>query len=151
MYTSLIKFFVSTLILLTTSIVSFGQSEKVVVETAEGTIITTQEVDGEIFTIVDEPAKFPGGMPALREYLSRNIKYPQSAVDKNREGKCYIEFVVSEDGTITRIKVKKGVRKCRECNAEAVRVIKEMPKWEPGKVNGKPVNSTFSLPISFKL
>ncbi|MDR0801333.1 energy transducer TonB [Fluviicola sp.] len=104
-----------------------------------------------IYDIVDENADFPGGRAALLKYLSENIKYPQTAVEMGIQGKSYLQFVVSENGFISNVKVKKGVTDCPECDQEAIRVIKGMPKWTPGKVNGKAVNSTFSLPVSFKL
>lgn len=104
-----------------------------------------------IYDIVDESADFPGGRAALLKYLSENIKYPQTAVEMGLQGKCYLQFVVSENGFISNVKVKKGVTDCPECDQEAIRVVKGMPKWTPGKVNGKAVNSTFSLPVSFKL
>lgn len=104
-----------------------------------------------IYDVVDEPADFPGGMAAARAYLGNNIKYPQTAVDMSIEGKCYLKFIVSESGNISNVKVVRGVQDCPECDAEAVRVIKSMPNWKPGKVNGKAVNSTFTLPVQFKL
>lgn len=104
-----------------------------------------------IYDVVDEPADFPGGMAAARAYLANNIKYPQTAVDMGIEGKCYLKFIVSESGNISNVKVVRGVQDCPECDADAIRVIKSMPNWKPGKVNGKPVNSTFTLPVQFKL
>ena len=104
-----------------------------------------------IYEFVDEPADFPGGRAALLKYLSENIRYPQVAQEMGIQGKCYIQFVVSENGYISNVKLKKGVTDCPECDAEAMRVVKGMPKWSPGKNNGKPVNSLFSLPVTFKL
>jgi periplasmic protein TonB len=104
-----------------------------------------------IYDIVDEVADFPGGRAALLKYLSENIHYPQVAQEMGIQGKCYIQFVVSENGFISNVKVKKGVTDCPECDKEAMRVVKGMPKWSPGKNNGKAVNSIFSLPVTFKL
>jgi len=104
-----------------------------------------------VYEFVDEPADFPGGMDSLRRFLSYNLKYPKRAIDKNLQGKCYIVFVVTDSGTIGDVKVKKGVPNCPECDEEAIRVIKLMPHWKPGKVKNKNVNSYFSLPISFTL
>jgi periplasmic protein TonB len=109
------------------------------------------KVDPVIYDVVDEPADFPGGMAAARAYLGNNIKYPQTAVDMGIEGKAYLKFIVSESGNISNVKVIRGVQDCPECDAEAIRVIKSMPDWKPGKVNGKAVNSTFTLPVQFKL
>ena len=102
----------------------------------------------EIFTYVDEPATFKGN---LKQYLADNIKYPQTAVELGIEGKCYLLFVVSASGNISNVEVKRGVPDCPECDKEAVRVVKGMPNWTPGKNGGKAVNSTFNLPVSFKL
>lgn len=105
----------------------------------------------EVYTFVDEVAEFPGGAVELRKYLAEHIKYPQTAVEMGLEGKCYLTFVVSENGYISNVKVKKGVTDCKECDEEAIRVVKSMPRWKPGKLNGKEVNSVFSLPVTFKL
>jgi protein TonB len=104
-----------------------------------------------IYDVVDEPAEFPGGMGAVKAYLANNIKYPQTAVDMSIEGKCYLKFVVSENGYISNVTVIRGVQDCPECDAEAIRVIKSMPNWKPGKINGKAVASKFTLPVQYKL
>ncbi len=105
----------------------------------------------ELYTVVDVPADFPGGMSAFKEYLSKNMVYPKKALDEKIEGKCYVQFVVAEKGYISNVRVIRGVVSCPECDAEAVRIIKSMPNWTPGKVNGNNVNSTFNLPVQFKL
>jgi protein TonB len=104
-----------------------------------------------IYDFVDEQAEFPGGMIELKKYLANNIRYPQTAVEMGLEGKCYLTFVVSENGYISNVKVKRGVTDCKECDDEAIRVVKAMPKWKPGKVNGTAVNQHYSLPVTFKL
>jgi TonB family protein len=109
----------------------------------------TQEVI--VYDVVDEPAEYPGGMSAAREYIKNNMKYPQTATDMGIEGKSYLKFIISTTGDISNVKVVRGVQDCPECDQEAIRLIKSMPKWEPGKINGKPVNSTFTLPVQFKL
>lgn len=110
-----------------------------------------EEKKPEIFTFVDEPAEFPGGMAALRKFLGENLNYPQTAVELEIEGKCYLQFVVSSQGNISNVNVQRGVPDCPECDKEAIRVVKSMPKWKAGKNAGKEVNSTFNLPITFKL
>jgi protein TonB len=126
---------------------AFAKQTEVVVKKEE----KVEKKEEVIYDIVDEPAEPNGGMAALKRYLAENIKYPQTAVEMGLEGKCYLQFVVSENGYISNVKVKKGVTDCPECDQEAIRVVKAMPKWTPGKINGKAVNSTFSLPVSFKL
>ncbi|WP_343635689.1 energy transducer TonB [Fluviicola sp.] len=103
-----------------------------------------------MYPVLDEPAEFPGGMSALKEYLKTNVKYPESAKEKEIAGKCYVQFIVNELGDVANAQVKKGVIDCPECDKEAVRIVNTMPRWTPGKIKGKPVKSTFTLPIIFK-
>lgn len=104
-----------------------------------------------IYDVVDEPAEYARGLNGLQMFMAENLKYPQTAVESGIEGKCYLQFVVSAHGYISNVKVKKGVADCPECDQEAVRMVKTMPKWIPGKINGKAVNSIFVLPVTFKL
>lgn len=105
--------------------------------------------DTEVSSDPDTPATFPDGEFKMVEYLKDNLKYPESAKKKGIEGKVYIQFVVEKDGSIADVKVMRGV--CEELDAEAVRVIKAMPKWKPGEQEGKPVRTTMMLPINFKI
>lgn len=105
--------------------------------------------DPEVF--VDEPAQFPGGMDKLKPYLRDKINYPQIAIELNLQGKCFTKFVVSKTGEISNVTVERGVPDCKECDKEAVRVIKGMPLWTPGKIKGRAVDSYFNLPVTFKL
>lgn len=107
--------------------------------------------DNYIHPVVDIPAEFPRGKEALNYYLAENLTYPQSALDKKLEGKCFLRFVVSKKGNISNVQVMRGVIGCAECDKEAIRLVKAMPLWIPGIVGGKPVNSEVSLPVSFKL
>ena len=94
-------------------------------------------------------AEFPGGMPALREFLAANCHYPKEAREKGQQGIVMLEFVVEKDGTISTITVLRGV--CEALDEEAIRVVKAMPKWKPGENNGQPCRSYFQLPITFAL
>lgn len=105
----------------------------------------------EIATFVEEDAEFPGGYAEMMRYFGRNMKYPEIAVQAGIEGKATLRFVVGKDGSISNVTVTKGVPNCPECDREAVRVVKSMPKWKPGKNGGKPVTSYFSMPVTFKL
>lgn len=105
----------------------------------------------EIATFVEEDAEFPGGYPEMMRFFSKNMKYPEIAVQAGIEGKATLRFVVGKDGSISKVTVTKGVPNCPECDREAVRVVKSMPKWKPGKNGGKPVTSYFSMPVTFKL
>ncbi len=105
----------------------------------------------EIFSDPEEPAGFPGGHEAMNKFLRNNLVYPQTAIELNLQGKCYVQFVVDVDGSISNVKIKRGVPDCPECDKEAIRVVKSMPKWNPGKLNSKPVGSSINLPIIFKM
>ena len=96
-------------------------------------------------------AEFVGGLQALKQYLSNNLRYPQTAIDRGVSGKCHLKFVVSTTGNISNVTVVKGVPNCPECDSEAMRVVMGMPNWIPARLNGEPVNSWFNLPISFKM
>lgn len=105
----------------------------------------------EIFTIVEEQAEFPGGISAMQKYLGSNIQYPPMARDAGISGKCFLKFIVSETGDISNVEVLKGVSGCPDCDREAVRVVKSMPKWKPAKMTGRSVKCYFTLPVSFRI
>jgi protein TonB len=107
------------------------------------------ETETQIFTVVENEPEFPGGMEALYKYLAQNIKYPQLARDNNITGKVYVTFVVEKDGSIANPKVLRDIG--GGCGAEAIRVVKSMPKWTPGKQRGKAVRVQFNLPVNFNL
>ncbi len=103
----------------------------------------------EIFTIVEKMPEFPGGIQALFSYLGKNIEYPDLAKDAKIEGKVYITFVVNSKGEIDNVMVLRGIG--GGCDEEAVRVVKSMPTWIPGKQRGKSVKVQYNLPINFIL
>jgi protein TonB len=103
----------------------------------------------EIFTIVEKMPEFPGGTEQLFKYLGKNIEYPPMAKDAGIKGKVYVTFVVDKDGSITDVKVLRGIG--GGCDEEAIRVVKGMPKWNPGKQRGKSVRVQYNLPINFIL
>ena len=102
-----------------------------------------------IFTIVKIEPGFPGGEEALFSFLVTNIRYPQIAKEKNITGLVIVTFVVEKDGSLTNIQVLKNIG--GGCGDEAVRIIKMMPDWIPGKQNELPVRVQFNLPVRFKL
>ncbi len=106
-------------------------------------------VEEQIFTVVENDPEFPGGMDALYKYLGQNIKYPQLARDNGITGKVYVTFVVEKDGSIANPKVLRDIG--GGCGQEAIRVVKSMPKWTPGKQRGKAVRVQFNLPVNFSL
>lgn len=105
----------------------------------------------DVFTIVEEPASFPGGIEAMKIFISKNLRYPEKMKEAAVQGKVYLKFIVSESGELSDVKVLRGLPDCPECDMEAIRVVKAMPKWVPGKNNGKAVKSYYNLPVSFKL
>ena len=105
-------------------------------------------------SIVSDPeqkAEFNGGRSEMNKFLAKNITYPRGAIKANLQGKCYVRMVVEKDGTISDVKVLRGVPNCSECDAEAIRVIQAMPKMVPAKHSGETVRSHFNLPINFSL
>lgn len=109
-----------------------------------------EEVEEEkVFMVVEKQPSFPGGEQARMEYLSENIEYPQLARESGIQGTVYVTFVVEKDGSITDVRVLRGIG--GGCDEEAIRVVKNMPKWEPGEQRGKPVRVQFNMPIRFTL
>jgi len=106
-------------------------------------------VEAEIFQIVESMPDFPGGDEARLTYLRDNIKYPQIARESNISGTVHVTFVVEKDGRVTDIRILRGIG--GGCDEEAMRVIKAMPRWKPGKQRGKPVRVQFNMPIKFTL
>lgn len=110
----------------------------------------TVPAGNEIFTFVEVPPKFPGGDPALAKFLSSNIRYPHAATEKGTQGTIFISFIVKADGSIADVKTV-GKPKGDGLEEEGVRVVEAMPKWTPGRQNGKHVNVQYNLPIRFTL
>jgi len=105
--------------------------------------------DGDVYFIVEEMPVYPGGDIALRKFISENVKYPDIAKKNGIQGKVYVTFVVDIDGSITGAKIARGVDP--SLNKESLRVVNALPKWIPGKENGKPVKVQYTVPISFAL
>lgn len=110
-----------------------------------------EKKDPVIETVVDELAEYPGGRKALLKFLSENIQYPDIARELGLSGKAVLKFVVGVDGKISSVSVIRGVKDCKECDNEAIRVIRKMQPWAPAKKNGKVVPSYFTLPVEFIL
>lgn len=106
-------------------------------------------VEEEIFTIVEDMPTFPGGEKAMFEYLGKNTKYPTLAKESGIQGVVYVTFVIEKDGSVSDVKVLRGIG--GGCDEEAVRVVKSMPSWAPGKQRGKPVKVQYNLPYRFVL
>lgn len=100
---------------------------------------------------LDESARFPGGTAEMMRFLGTHLKYPSIGQELGIQGKCFMQFVVRKNGEISNVKVIRGIQDYPEFSQEATRVIKMMPKWQPGKDKGKVVDSYFQLPIQFRL
>lgn len=107
--------------------------------------------DTTVYAMVEKQPEFVGGIPAMAKFINQNIKYPASALNAGISGKCFLKFIVNETGEISNIEVLRGVEGCPDCDEEAIRVLKAMPKWNAGLINGKPVKTYFTLPISYKM
>ena len=128
--------------------------ENTQMEEYKAPVVATQAVEeevaeAEIFTVVEEAPSYPGGDEARIRFLQENIKYPQMARESGIQGTVYVTFVVEKNGSVTDVKVLRGIG--GGCDEEAIRVIQAMPPWNPGKQRGKPVRVQFNMPIRFVL
>ncbi|HEY6160329.1 MAG TPA: TonB family protein [Bacteroidia bacterium] len=105
--------------------------------------------DPEVFTYAEEMPKFPGGDTEWYKYIQKNIIYPEMEKEAGVQGRVYVSFVVNTDGSISDVKLEKGVSGGPGLNKEAMRVISHMPQWTPGKINGKPVRVKMVLPVNY--
>ncbi|MGV9013091.1 MAG: energy transducer TonB [Flavobacteriales bacterium] len=107
-----------------------------------------EEVTYDLAAVQEQP-EFQGGMAQMYGYLKKNIKYPDMEFDAGIQGKVYVEFVVEKDGSVEDVSVRRGVSP--GLDKEALRAVRSMPKWSPGKMNGKAVKVRFTIPVDFKL
>ena len=129
-----------------------GTNEETGVDIAtlqENKVIVASEEPEKIFEVVEQPPSYPGGDAALMEYLNNNISYPTIAQELNIQGKVTCSFVVGKDGSIQDVRVERSVD--GSLDKEAVRVIKSMPRWIPGRQGGNAVKVKYYLPVSFRL
>ncbi|MDP4269756.1 MAG: energy transducer TonB [Bacteroidota bacterium] len=117
-------------------------------KTSDSTV-KMQDIEETCYIIVEEMPEFPGGADSLKKFLSKNIVYPKDAIEKKIEGMVICSFIVKADGRISDIQIIRGINP--SLNVEAIRVIKKMSKWIPGKQVGKPIPVKFTLPIRFTL
>lgn len=105
--------------------------------------------DGKVYDVVEEMPQYPGGIEAMMTFLRDNLKYPAELAEQNIQGRVIVQFVVDKEGNVTNPTVMRSVDP--QLDAEALRVVKAMPKWTPGKVGGKAVNVKYTLPVTFAL
>lgn len=108
-----------------------------------------KEKEQQVFDMVEQMPKFPGGQSALMQWLSTNMKYPKIAAENGIEGRVYVLFIVRSTGEITDIKIARSVDP--SLDEEAIRTISRMPKWIPGKQGGEAVNVRYTMPLTFRL
>jgi len=116
---------------------------------AQKTVVSQKNQKEEPFDVVEDMPAFPGGMEAMIQFISNNIQYPADAQKQKVDGRVLVNFVVEKDGSITEVKVIKPT--FPSLDAEAVRVVKAMPKWKPGYQKGQAVRVQFTMPINFSL
>ncbi|GCD78092.1 cell envelope biogenesis protein TonB [Thermaurantimonas aggregans] len=111
--------------------------------------VKEDESENVLFAVVEIKPEFPGGREALMRYLAENIKYPQIARELNIQGVVIVQFTVDKSGQIRDVEIARGIG--GGCDEEALRVVKNMPAWSPGRQNNRPVNVRYALPIRFAL
>jgi len=109
----------------------------------------TEVIDDTPFIVVEDEPQFPGGEAARKEFLAKNINFPRAAKEVGIDGTVYLTFVIERDGSVTDVRILRGIG--GGCDEEAVRVVKSMPNWIPGKQRGKPVRVQFNMSIKFIL
>jgi protein TonB len=119
--------------------------------TSEGKDTIHTIFESESYFGITKEAEYPGGLIAMSTFITNNIIYPENAILKNIEGKCYLKFIIDRHGNVDNITVIRGIAGCPECEIEAIRVLKLMPKWDPAEIHGNPTESWFELPINFTL
>ena len=112
-------------------------------------VVTEAPVEEEVFDMVEQAPQFPGGPAELMAWLGKNIRYPVIAQENGIQGRVICQFVVGSDGSVRDVKVMRGVDP--SLDKEAIRVIQSMPKWIPGRQNGKAVSVRYTLPVMFRL
>ncbi|MDO4159110.1 MAG: energy transducer TonB [Prevotellaceae bacterium] len=126
----------------------FGKDDNNVIEEQKlNTVLVSP--DSVVYNVVEVMPEFPGGMNAMMGFFIKNIKYPADAIAEKVEGRVIVRFVIDADGKVCDVEIVKSVSK--SIDAEALRVVKAMPTWIPGKINGKAVRVRFTVPVIFKL
>lgn len=126
------------------------QPETVAIDKISKNVEINDTIEGQIYQVVEKQPEFPGGMTALMKHLRDNIRYPDEARKQNKQGRCFVGFVVETDGSISDITIKKSAGD-EALDKEAMRVVSTMPKWKPGTQGGEAVRVQFTLPISYRL
>lgn len=115
----------------------------------EQVVVQAPEEEPQVFEVAEQMPRFPGGTAALMKFISKHLKYPQTAVDNGVQGRVTCRFLVGQDGTVSDVEILKPLDPY--CDKEAVRVILSMPRWIPGRQNGEPVSVRYTVPITFRI
>ncbi|GAB4022958.1 energy transducer TonB [Spirosoma koreense] len=110
---------------------------------------STASANSPIFTVVEQPPQFPGGMRKLGDYIKQNLHYPEAARTARLEGRVFITFIVTDQGIIRDVKALNHLG--QGLDEEAVRLVASMPAWEPGRQQGRAVNVRYNIPVNFSL
>lgn len=113
------------------------------------TAYAQEQTGNEVFTSVEHAAEFKGGTKALYTYMAQNIHYPADARQHKVQGKVIVTFIVEKDGSLSHVKVLRGIGS--GCDEEAARVLQASPNWSPGTQNGKVVRQQYTVPVNFTL
>src|SRR5215467_11325863 len=135
-------------LLFAAALLAIGAKAQTTTNTTPQTAVDTNKKE-EIPSFVEQMPEFPTGNEHLAEFLAQNIRYPAAAREDGIQGRVWVRFIVLEDGTISNAEVIKPVT--GGLDKEALRVVNLMPKWKPGRQNGKPVKVYYKLPITFRL
>ena len=126
------------------------EDAEVEIREVEAEVVEEEEpAEQEVFLIVEQMPVFPGGDAELRKYLAQSVKYPVIAQENGIQGRVFVKFVIAADGSVTNVEVARPFDP--NLDKEAVRVVKSMPKWTPGKQRGKAVRVSYTVPINFVL
>ncbi|MFI5160895.1 MAG: energy transducer TonB [Sphingobacteriales bacterium] len=131
------------------SSITYAQQNPPNVKPLDSIVVVNPDLNKITYTTVDQEPMFPGGFGKLFDYFQKNLRYPDKALRDKIEGKVFLTFVVDRDGSLVDIKLLRGLTS--ETNVEALRLMKECPKWIPGMQNGKPVRVQYNIPVTFKL
>lgn len=140
---------VRTLALLSVAVLALSALSSPAAQAAQMPDGTPQQTTDDVVSQSEVAPEFPGGAAKLYEFLGKKMIYPEAAAQKGVQGRVIVQFVVEKDGSVSNAKVVKGVDK--DLDAEAIRVVKLLPKFTPGKTKGQPVRVWFTLPLTFKI
>ncbi|WP_455625421.1 energy transducer TonB [Parabacteroides sp.] len=135
--------------IMNTMIILFALMGCIVQAQAQQSDKQVQGNDEKVYTVVDVMPEFPGGPEALMKFIAQGIRYPKRSMEQGEQGRVICSFIVAKDGTIHTPKVVKSVSP--ELDKEAIRVLKTMPRWTPGKAGGKAVAVEYTVPVIYSL